>query len=127
MNFALQTDLVPKFHVALRTSFSVKPNFNINTALPTVISKLFPFIHSRIPPQFPSSAYNKVHIQTLYLFHFLKLYPPPEFPLPEGRPGTAWEHLYLEHFLPLPSSNVVLLCLSIIVSSPLQASKDYSV
>jgi hypothetical protein len=59
--------LLPKFHVALLASLA---------AFPMLIL---------------SSADNKVHFPTLYLFHFLKLYPPSNALLPEGRAGTAWE------------------------------------
>jgi hypothetical protein len=73
-----------------------------NAALLTLISKLISFIRSTAP------AHNKLHIVTLYPFHFLKLYPPSNISLQEGRAGTAWEPSKPDIFYP-PSLNVVSL------------------
>jgi hypothetical protein len=77
-----------------------------HAALPMVTSKLslqwnpsnvnikILIMRSKAPAQLLSSPLpitKATHFLTLYLLHFLKLYPPSKAPLPEGRAGTAWE------------------------------------
>jgi hypothetical protein len=57
----------------------------------TLISKLIQIIRSKNPVQHLSSVYNDVHFLTLYLLHFLMLYPPSKVHSPERRMSTAWE------------------------------------
>jgi hypothetical protein len=56
--------------------------FSSNVVLPTLISKLIPNIESNASFQPLFSAHSRVHILTLYLFHFLELYPLSNVPLP---------------------------------------------
>jgi hypothetical protein len=53
--------------------------------------KINSVIRCKAPAQ--PSVYIKVHILTLYPFHFLKLCPLSNVPLSEGQDGTDWEHL----------------------------------
>jgi hypothetical protein len=58
------------------------------------------FLRSKTPVQLLSSALNKVRILILYLFRFLKFYPPSNVPLPKGEAGTFWELSKPENVVP---------------------------
>jgi hypothetical protein len=68
------------------------------------MSEFISTIRSEAPVQ-RLSAYNIANVLTLYLLHFLELYPVSNIHIPEGRVSTAYEPSELEgkkSFLPPP-------------------------
>jgi hypothetical protein len=98
----------------------------------TILFRRNSFLHSIAPAQFLSSAHKKVHIPTLYLFHFLRLYPLLDVLLLEGRAATAWEPSKLENCCPSLNCSVsryspFLLSILSVSLSPFKVLKKQSV
>jgi hypothetical protein len=53
--------------------------------------KVIPIERSETSAQLLFSVHNRVHILSLYLLRFLKLYPPSNLPLRKGLAGIAWK------------------------------------
>jgi hypothetical protein len=82
---------------------NVKSIFHSNVMLTTLMSKLIAIIRGKAPAQLLSSAHNKVHTLTIYLFLFLK-----SDPISNVHLSTAWEPSELGNISVFPLTVVFL-------------------